>query len=83
MRKSSPSNGHIGNDSEVQYWRSIGEANDATDHADWSDKEFPEGAMELPEDFSRRDFLKLMGASAGLAGVGMLGVGCGNDHPLW
>ncbi|MBT5846115.1 MAG: TAT-variant-translocated molybdopterin oxidoreductase [Verrucomicrobiales bacterium] len=76
MRKSSPSNGHIGNDSEVQYWRSIGEANDATDHADWSDKEFPEGAMELPEDFSRRDFLKLMGASAGLAGVGMLGVGC-------
>ena len=31
--------------------------------------------MELPEDFSRRDFLKLMGASVGLAGVGLLGVG--------
>jgi molybdopterin-containing oxidoreductase family iron-sulfur binding subunit len=61
---------------QTEYWRSIGEANGTAEHADWSDKEFPEGAMELPEDFSRRDFLKLMGASVGLAGVGLLGVGC-------
>ena len=61
---------------QTEYWRSIGEANGTSEHADWSDKEFPEGAKELPADFSRRDFLKLMGASAGLAGVGLLGVGC-------
>jgi len=38
--------------------------------------EFPEGAEQLDPDFSRRDFMQLMGASFGLAGVGMLGVGC-------
>ena len=46
------------------------------ENADWNEREFPEGAQELSDDFSRRDFLKLMGASAGLAGAGMLGVGC-------
>ena len=66
----------VSSKTQSQYWRSIGKANGTVEHADWSDKEFPEGAMELPEDFSRRDFLKLMGASAGLAGLGMLGVGC-------
>ena len=66
----------VSSKTQSQYWRSIGEANGAAEHSDWSDNEFPEGAMELPEDFSRRDFLKLMGASAGLAGVGLLGVGC-------
>ena len=46
------------------------------ENADWNEREFPEGAQELSDDFSRRDFLKLMGASAGLAGASMLGVGC-------
>ena len=68
--------GQVGNTTEARYWRSIGEAVGTPEHADWTDREFPEGASELPEDFSRRDFLKLMGASAGLAGAGMLGVGC-------
>jgi len=82
--------GQIGNAAEAQYWRSIGESVGELEHPDWSDREFPEGASELSEDFSRRDFLKLMGASAGLAGAGMLGVGCrrpeehivpfGNEH---
>ncbi|MBL69688.1 MAG: hydrogenase [Verrucomicrobiales bacterium] len=38
--------------------------------------EFPEGAADWNEDFSRRKFIKLMGASMGLAGMGLLGVGC-------
>ena len=46
------------------------------ENTDWNEREFPEGAQELSDDFSRRDFLKLMSASAGLAGAGMLGVGC-------
>ena len=68
--------GQIGNAAEAQYWRSIGESVGELEQPDWNDREFPEGASELSEDFSRRDFLKLMGASAGLAGAGMLGVGC-------
>ena len=68
--------GQVGSTSEARYWRSIGEAAGTPEHADWADQEFPEGAAELPEDFSRRDFLKLMGASAGLAGAGLLGTSC-------
>jgi molybdopterin-containing oxidoreductase family iron-sulfur binding subunit len=68
--------GQIGNTAEARYWRSIGEAAGTPEHADWAENEFPEGAAEASADFSRRDFLKLMGASAGLAGAGMLGVGC-------
>ena len=68
--------GQVTNASETQYWRSIGQSIGKEEHPDWADREFPEGASELPENFSRRDFLKLMGASAGLAGAGMLGVGC-------
>ena len=76
LMKTPSKTGQIGNAAEAQYWRSIGESVGELEHPDWSDREFPEGAAELPEDFSRRDFLKLMGASAGLAGAGMLGVGC-------
>jgi len=68
--------GQIGNTAEARYWRSIGEAAGTPEHADWAENEFPEGAADAADDFSRRDFLKLMGASAGLAGAGMLGVGC-------
>ncbi len=68
--------GQIGNTAEARYWRSIGAAAGTPEHADWAENEFPEGAADAADDFSRRDFLKLMGASAGLAGAGMLGVGC-------
>ena len=44
--------------------------------------EFPEGAEEWDEGFSRRDFVKLMGASMGLAGLGLLGVGCRRPEEL-
>ena len=74
--KSPVKTGQVSNPAEAQYWRSIGQAAGTPEDLDWAANEFPEGAAEAGQDFSRRDFLKLMGASAGLAGAGMLGVGC-------
>jgi Fe-S-cluster-containing dehydrogenase component len=37
------------------------------------DREFPEGVTDVPDEASRRDFIKLMSASAALAGVGLTG----------
>ena len=60
-----PSNG-------TKYWRSIGELNDTPEFRQWLEREFPAGAAELNGDeWSRRDFVKLMGASMALAGVGL------------
>ncbi|MGE9295264.1 MAG: TAT-variant-translocated molybdopterin oxidoreductase [Puniceicoccales bacterium] len=54
------------------YWRSPGELAKTPEFQQWLEKEFPEGASEANEQ-DRRSFLKLMGASAGLAGVGLAG----------
>src|SRR5213083_1285373 len=55
-----------------RYWRSIGELKDTPEFREWLDREFPPGAAELNGDeWSRRDFLKLMGASMALAGIGL------------
>src|SRR5213080_1003020 len=54
------------------YWRGLGELNDTPEFRQWLEREFPPGAAELNGDeWSRRDFLKLMGASMALAGVGL------------
>jgi MoCo/4Fe-4S cofactor protein with predicted Tat translocation signal len=54
------------------YWRSLGEYSDSPEFRQWLEREFPQGAAELNGDeWSRRDFLKLMGASMALAGVGL------------
>src|SRR5207237_2421793 len=55
-----------------RYWRSLGEYSDSPEFRQWLEREFPEGAAELNGDeWSRRDFVKLMGASMALAGVGL------------
>jgi MoCo/4Fe-4S cofactor protein with predicted Tat translocation signal len=55
-----------------RYWRSLGELNDTPEFRQWLEREFPPGVAELNGDeWSRRDFLKLMGASMALAGVGL------------
>src|SRR4030095_9670540 len=60
-----PSNG-------TKYWRSLGELNDTPEFRQWLEREFPAGVAELNGDeWSRRDFVKLMGASMALAGVGL------------
>ena len=54
------------------YWRSLDDLNGSKEFQQWVDQEFTEGAAEL-NDTDRRDFLKIMAASFGLAGVGMTG----------
>ncbi len=62
-----------------KYWRSIGQLAETKEFQGWLEREFPEGASELKADgVSRRSFLKLMGASAALAGMGL--AAC--RHPL-
>jgi MoCo/4Fe-4S cofactor protein with predicted Tat translocation signal len=54
------------------YWRGLGELNDTPEFRQWLEREFFPGAAELNGDeWSRRDFLKLMGASMALAGIGL------------
>ena len=55
-----------------RYWRSIGELSDTPEFRGWLEREFPAGAAQLEGDeWSRRGFLKLMGASMMLAGFGL------------
>ena len=55
-----------------KYWRSLGQLNDTPEFRGWMEREFPQGASELQGgDVSRRNFLKLMGASTALAGLGL------------
>jgi molybdopterin-containing oxidoreductase family iron-sulfur binding subunit len=52
------------------YWRSLGELSDTPEFRDYLHREFPEQASEWNDPKGRRNFLKLMGASLALAGVG-------------
>src|SRR5438067_1681956 len=55
-----------------RYWRSLGELIDTPEFREWLEREFPAGAAEMNgEEWSRRSFLKLMGASMALAGFGL------------
>jgi MoCo/4Fe-4S cofactor protein with predicted Tat translocation signal len=51
-----------------QYWRSLNEAAGTPEFRQWVEKEFP-GGTDLLEVDSRRNVLKLMAASFGLAGL--------------
>lgn len=52
-----------------QYWRSLEEVAQTTEFQDFLHREFPANASEWMDDVSRRNFLKLMGASLALAGL--------------
>ena len=52
------------------YWRSLEELADSPEFNDYLHREFPVQASELNDPAGRRTFLKLMGASLALAGVG-------------
>ncbi len=55
-----------------KYWRSLGEFADTPEFNGWLEREFPAGAAEMKLDgVSRRNFLKLMGASTALAGFSL------------
>src|SRR6201998_1516162 len=52
-----------------QYWRSLEELAGSDDFQQALHREFPKGASEWVDSVSRRGFLKVMGASLGLAGM--------------
>jgi molybdopterin-containing oxidoreductase family iron-sulfur binding subunit len=52
-----------------QYWRSLEELAGSEEFREMLHREFPKGASEWLDTFSRRGFLKTMGASLALAGL--------------
>ena len=52
-----------------EYWRSLEELAGSAEFQEMLHREFPKGASEWLDDFSRRGFLKTMGASLALAGL--------------
>ncbi|HWB57943.1 MAG TPA: TAT-variant-translocated molybdopterin oxidoreductase, partial [Chthoniobacteraceae bacterium] len=55
-----------------KHWRSLNELSDTPEFRQWLEREFPAGAEELKGgEVTRRSFLKLMGASTALAGLGL------------
>jgi molybdopterin-containing oxidoreductase family iron-sulfur binding subunit len=51
------------------YWRSLAQIEDRPESRAFLEREFQEGASELPEGISRRDMMMLLGASVSLAGL--------------
>ena len=59
----------IGNQTGKKFWRSLEELSNSSKFQDWVTQEFPEGATDILDGKSRRNFLQLMAASMGLAGL--------------
>ncbi|MGF1531244.1 MAG: TAT-variant-translocated molybdopterin oxidoreductase [Puniceicoccaceae bacterium] len=55
-----------------KYWKSLDEVAETPAFREWAEREFPVAASEL-EGFNRRNFLRIMAASFGLAGLGLSG----------
>jgi molybdopterin-containing oxidoreductase family iron-sulfur binding subunit len=51
------------------YWRSLAQIEDRPEFRAALEREFPEGASELPEGVTRRDMIMLLGSSLSLAGL--------------
>lgn len=65
----------------AKYWKSLDDLSETPAFKEWVDKEFPSGASEL-EGVGRRNFMKIMAASFGLAGLGMTGCRRPKQHIL-
>jgi MoCo/4Fe-4S cofactor protein with predicted Tat translocation signal len=62
---------------DKSYWRSSEDVQNTSEFQEKKTREFAVGASELTDDVSRRDFLKIMGASIAFAGVS----GCAVRRP--
>jgi MoCo/4Fe-4S cofactor protein with predicted Tat translocation signal len=51
------------------YWRSLAQLEESPESRAFLEREFPEGASELPEGITRREMMTLVGASLSLAGL--------------
>ena len=51
------------------YWRSLAQLEEHPESRAFLEREFPEGASELPEGVTRREMMLLLGASLSLAGA--------------
>jgi MoCo/4Fe-4S cofactor protein with predicted Tat translocation signal len=51
------------------YWRSLAQLDQSPESRNFLEREFPEGASEMPEGISRREMITLLGASLSLAGL--------------
>jgi len=51
------------------YWRSLNQLAETDEFREFLHREFPDGASELNDTMTRRNFLSLMGASMALAGL--------------
>ncbi len=54
-------------------FRSLDEVTDTVEFREWMHREFPAGASEMLDGPDRRQFLRIMGASFALAGLGLTG----------
>ncbi len=52
-----------------KLWRSMSELSESPEFKELLDREFPKAASEWTDEVSRRNFMKIMGASLALAGV--------------
>ena len=59
----------IGNQTGKKFWRSLEELSNSPKFQKWVTQEFPEGATDILDGKSRRNFMQLMAASMGLAGL--------------
>ena len=63
------------------YWKSLDDLAETPAFKEWVQKEFPSGASEL-QGIGRRNFMKIMAASFGLAGLGTSGCRRPKQHIL-
>ena len=68
----SDNNSQDGKLSGPRYWKSLDDLSETPAFKTWLNREFPQGASEI-EGVNRRQFMKVMAASFGLAGLGLSG----------
>jgi MoCo/4Fe-4S cofactor protein with predicted Tat translocation signal len=54
----------------AQLWGSLDELSQSDDFWKWASREFPEGASEFHDRIGRREFLRVMGATLAMMGLG-------------